>query len=49
MAPGLGRFLAYCAHPKLAWRRLSRRGRVAVIATYFGAAYVLTLTALLVA
>ena len=44
----LGRSLAYCAHPTLAWPRLSVLGRAALVVTYFGAAYALTLTALYV-
>jgi hypothetical protein len=44
----LGRLLAYCAHPTLAWHRLPLRGRALVVATYFGAAYALTLAVLLI-
>jgi hypothetical protein len=43
----LGRFLAYCAHPALAWRRLSKSDRTLLVAAYAGASYVLTLVALL--
>jgi hypothetical protein len=43
----LGRFLAYCAHPAAAWRRVSTRGRAAILAAYAGAGYVVTLVALL--
>jgi hypothetical protein len=43
----LGRCLAYCAHPAAAWRRLPRGGRILLLTTYFGTAYVLTFAALL--
>ncbi len=45
----LGRWVAYCAYPTAAWRRLSRGGRLVLWSTYFGASYLLTLVALLVA
>ena len=43
----IGRALALGAHPVLAWRVLPARGRLAIVAGYFGAAYVGVLTALL--
>jgi hypothetical protein len=43
----LGRGLAYCAHPAVAWRRLSRSGRILLLAAYFSASYLLTFVALL--
>ena len=43
----LGRLLAYCAHPFAAWRRVSNSDRALIVATYVGAGYVVTLTALL--
>jgi hypothetical protein len=42
----LGRLFAVWAHPVAAWRCCSRAGRVAVIAGYLAAGYVLTLAAL---
>jgi hypothetical protein len=45
----LGRWLAYCAYPTAAWRRLPRVGRLLLLSSYFGASYLLTLMALLVA
>lgn len=47
-AQALGRSLAYCAHPAVAWRRLSRPRRILLLGAYFAGAYVLTLAALLV-
>ena len=44
----LGRLLAYCAHPALAWRRVSKRDRALIVATYAGSGYVATLAALLI-
>jgi hypothetical protein len=50
LAPAMviGRCLAYCVHPAAAWLRLPRRGRVLLLTAYFGAGYMLTLTALLI-
>lgn len=45
----LGRGLAYCAQPAAAWRRLSGSGRLMLLLAYFGASYLLTLSALLMA
>lgn len=47
MALALGRCLAYCAYPTAAWRRLSKAGRVLLMAAYFGMSYLLTLATLL--
>lgn len=44
----IGRGLAYCVYPLAAWRRLSGRGRILLLSTYFGASYLLTLTVLLI-
>jgi hypothetical protein len=44
----IGRLLAVCAHPMLAWRRLSLSARLAVCGGYAAAAYVTTLTLLLI-
>ena len=44
----LGRLLAYCAHPALAWRRVSKRDRALIVAAYAGSGYVATLITLLV-
>jgi hypothetical protein len=43
----VGRLLAVCMHPQAAWRRLPLSGRLVLAATYFGAAYVTVLGALL--
>jgi hypothetical protein len=43
----LGRALAAFAHPLLAWRMLSPRGRVGLAGAYMAAGYVTVLTALL--
>jgi hypothetical protein len=43
----VGRALATFAHPQLAWRLLSTRGRVCLTGAYVGAGYVAVLTALL--
>jgi hypothetical protein len=43
----LGRWLAFCVHPYSAWRRLSRSGRLLLVSSYFGAAYVIVLGLLL--
>ena len=43
----LGRLLAYCAHPVLAWRRVPKSDRALIVATYVGAGYLVTLVALL--
>ena len=45
----LGRFLAYCAHPALAWRRVSTADRALIVAAYAGAGYLFTLAILLAA
>jgi len=42
-----GRWLACCVYPALAWSRLPRGGRAAIVATYFAAAYAAVLMALL--
>jgi hypothetical protein len=42
----LGRSLAYCVHPGIAWRRLPALGRLLLTAAYFGAGYVATLVTL---
>lgn len=44
----LGRWLAMCVHPAMAWRRVSRRGRALIVGAYFGAGYASVLAALLV-
>lgn len=43
----IGRSLAFCAHPRAAWRRLGPRGRLLLVAAYFGASYTSVLTLLL--
>jgi hypothetical protein len=43
----LAHFLAYCSHPAAAWRRLSGKGRVLLLATYAASSYVLTLAVLM--
>jgi hypothetical protein len=43
----LGRLLAACAHPVLAWRVMSPSGRLAVWGGYAMAAYLTVLTILL--
>jgi hypothetical protein len=43
----IGRLLAVCAHPVLAWRRLSPSARLAVCGGYAAAAYAVVLTLLL--
>lgn len=43
----IGRALAAGIHPVLAWRVLPAHGRVAIVAGYFGAAYVAVLAALM--
>ena len=42
----LGWWLAYTTHPHAAWRTLGRRGRAALVGTYFIAGYAGTLMAL---
>jgi len=44
----IGRSLACCAHPVVAWRRLPASGRVLLIAAYVSASYLTVLTLLLV-
>lgn len=44
----LGRSLALCAHPAIAWRVVSRRGRALIVSAYFGAGYAAVLATLLV-
>jgi hypothetical protein len=44
----VGRLLAYCAHPLLAWRYVSTRDRALIVATYASTGYVATLLALFV-
>jgi hypothetical protein len=43
----IGRLLAVCAHPLLAWRRLSPSARLVVWSGYAAAAYAVVLTLLL--
>ena len=43
----IGRSLAFCAHPWAAWRRLGPRGRLLLVAAYFGASYTGVLAVLL--
>jgi hypothetical protein len=43
----LGRLAAYCAHPALAWRRVSTSDRALMVATYASAGYLGTLVTLL--
>jgi hypothetical protein len=43
----LGRSLALCAHPAIAWRLVSRRGRALIVSAYFGAGYAAVLATLL--
>jgi len=42
----VGRSLALAVHPGAAWTRVSRRGRVAIVASYAAASYAVVLTAL---
>jgi hypothetical protein len=44
----IGRTLAVCAHPWAAWRVSAGSGRALVVAAYFVAAFLTTLSALLV-
>jgi hypothetical protein len=44
----IGRGLAMCAHPMLAWRVLSPGHRSLLVGAYFGASYVTVLVSLLV-
>jgi hypothetical protein len=44
----LGRSLALCAHPAIAWRVVSRRGRAVILGAYFGVGYAAVLATLLV-
>lgn len=43
----IGRGLAFCAHPAIAWRRLPPAGRALLVAAYAGASYISVLTVLL--
>jgi hypothetical protein len=43
----IGRGLAFCVHPRAAWRVLSTPGRAFVVAAYAGAGYVAVLGVLL--
>jgi hypothetical protein len=43
----IGRSLAFCAHPLVAWRVLPRSRRMLIVAAYFAAAFVTTLSALM--
>jgi len=43
----IGRLIAVCAHPVLAWRRLSPSARLVVCGGYAAAAYAVVLTLLL--
>jgi hypothetical protein len=42
----VGRALACCAHPVIAWRVLPLSERLVVVGAYFGAAYVTVIGAL---
>jgi hypothetical protein len=42
----VGRGLALCAHPVIAWRVLPFSERLVVVAAYFGAAYVTVIGAM---
>jgi hypothetical protein len=42
-----GRWLAFCAHPAAAWRRLPASGRLLLAGSYALLSYVTALTALL--
>jgi hypothetical protein len=44
----LGRSMAICAHPAIAWRLVSKRGRALIVSAYFGAAYAAVLALLMV-
>jgi hypothetical protein len=44
----IGRGLALCLHPTAAWRIVSTRGRVLLVAAYVGAGYLAVLGSLLV-
>jgi hypothetical protein len=44
----VGRSLAFCAHPLAAWRVLPRSRRMLIVAAYFVAAFVTTLSALVI-
>ncbi len=48
LATAIGRSLAVCLHPMLAWRRARTFDRIAIVVAWFGASYVAALTALLV-
>ena len=43
----IGRSLAICLHPGLAWRRVRPAARVGIVLAYFSASYVAALAALL--
>ena len=43
----IGRGLAFCVHPRAAWRVLSTPGRAFVVAAYAGAGYVAVLGGLI--
>jgi hypothetical protein len=43
----IGRGLAFCAHPAIAWRRLPPAGKALLLAAYAGASYISVLTVLL--
>ena len=45
----IGRALACCVHPVVAWRRSTAYGRVGLVAAYVSASYVTMLAALLLA
>ena len=49
MDVAIGRALACCVHPVVAWRRLTAYGRVGLVAAYVSASYVTMLAALLLA
>ncbi len=42
-----GRWLACVVHPEAAWRKLRPRWRAALVATYVGAGYLVTLMVLI--
>lgn len=43
----LGRTLALCLHPATGWRRVSSRGRAAIVSAYFTFSYATVLGLLL--
>ena len=47
LATGMGRSMAVCLHPMLAWRRARTANRIAIVVAWFSASYVAALAALL--